>query len=279
MTAIRFARDQWYVAAYRHEVGASLLARTVLGEPLVLYRTEAGEPVALADRCVHRRVPAVAEPARRRPDRLRVPRLHLRRPAAPASPSRRRPAIPRTARRADLPGGRAGLAGLGVDRRPGPGRPGPDPPGALARRARLDHRQRDGAARRPLQPAGRQPARPVARDLPARRLHRHAGGGRDADHHRGRRGRRHRAGQPAHERRRVPAVLRPVDRHRGPDRPAGRTSSTTRRACTCCTAASHRPASSRRPDGTDRDAFHAEIVYAITPSTETSTYGLLGGVP
>jgi vanillate O-demethylase monooxygenase subunit len=52
-----FARDQWYVAAYGAEVGRELLARTVLGEPLVLYRTEAGAAVALADRCVHRRYP------------------------------------------------------------------------------------------------------------------------------------------------------------------------------------------------------------------------------
>ncbi|GAB3804931.1 Rieske 2Fe-2S domain-containing protein [Micromonospora zhanjiangensis] len=52
-----FARDQWYVAAYDSEVGRDLLARTVLGEPLVLYRTGAGEAVALADRCVHRRYP------------------------------------------------------------------------------------------------------------------------------------------------------------------------------------------------------------------------------
>jgi vanillate O-demethylase monooxygenase subunit len=27
-----------------------------------------------------------------------------------------------------------------------------------------------------------------------------------------------------------------------------------------------------RPDGTDPDGFHLEVVYAITPSTETSTY-------
>jgi vanillate O-demethylase monooxygenase subunit len=27
-----------------------------------------------------------------------------------------------------------------------------------------------------------------------------------------------------------------------------------------------------RPDGTDPDGFHVEVVYAITPSTETSTY-------
>ncbi|GGV27864.1 Rieske 2Fe-2S domain-containing protein [Actinomadura sp. LOL_016] len=52
-----FARNQWYVAAYGEEVGDGLLARTVCGEPLVLYRTGAGEAVALADRCVHRRFP------------------------------------------------------------------------------------------------------------------------------------------------------------------------------------------------------------------------------
>ncbi|MEU9201333.1 aromatic ring-hydroxylating dioxygenase subunit alpha [Streptomyces sp. NPDC048332] len=52
-----FARDQWYVAAWSTEVGRELLGRTILGEPLALYRTEDGRPVALADRCVHRRFP------------------------------------------------------------------------------------------------------------------------------------------------------------------------------------------------------------------------------
>jgi vanillate O-demethylase monooxygenase subunit len=55
MTA--FVRNQWYVAAYGYEVGRQLLARTILGEPLVFFRTAAGQPVALADRCVHRRYP------------------------------------------------------------------------------------------------------------------------------------------------------------------------------------------------------------------------------
>jgi phenylpropionate dioxygenase-like ring-hydroxylating dioxygenase large terminal subunit len=52
-----FVHHQWYVAAYSAEVGRDLLARTILGEPIVFYRTEAGEVVALADRCVHRRFP------------------------------------------------------------------------------------------------------------------------------------------------------------------------------------------------------------------------------
>jgi phenylpropionate dioxygenase-like ring-hydroxylating dioxygenase large terminal subunit len=52
-----FARNQWYVAAYGREIGRELFSRTILGEPLVFYRTEAGDVVTLADRCVHRRYP------------------------------------------------------------------------------------------------------------------------------------------------------------------------------------------------------------------------------
>ena len=49
-----FARNQWYVAAYGTEVSRRLLGRTICGEPIVFYRSAGGEPVALADRCVHR---------------------------------------------------------------------------------------------------------------------------------------------------------------------------------------------------------------------------------
>src|SRR3954452_4390309 len=52
-----FARDHWYVVASSAEVGENLLARTVLGNHLVLYRTKSGAPVALPDRCPHRRYP------------------------------------------------------------------------------------------------------------------------------------------------------------------------------------------------------------------------------
>jgi vanillate O-demethylase monooxygenase subunit len=52
-----FLRNQWYVAATAQELGRSLLARTILSEPLVFYRTEAGVPVAMEDRCPHRRAP------------------------------------------------------------------------------------------------------------------------------------------------------------------------------------------------------------------------------
>ncbi len=50
--------NAWYVAAWSHEVEPGrLLARTVIDEPLVLYRTAAGEIVALEDRCCHRFAP------------------------------------------------------------------------------------------------------------------------------------------------------------------------------------------------------------------------------
>ena len=52
-----FVHDCWYVIAIRSEVSHELRGITVLGEPLVYYRTEAGEVVVLDDRCAHRRFP------------------------------------------------------------------------------------------------------------------------------------------------------------------------------------------------------------------------------
>lgn len=52
-----FVRNTWYVAAWVEEVGRDLLARTILNTPVVMYRTEAGVPVALEDVCPHRYLP------------------------------------------------------------------------------------------------------------------------------------------------------------------------------------------------------------------------------
>jgi phenylpropionate dioxygenase-like ring-hydroxylating dioxygenase large terminal subunit len=50
--------NQWYAAALESEVsGSRMLARTLCGAPVVLYRDPAGRPVALQDRCWHRLVP------------------------------------------------------------------------------------------------------------------------------------------------------------------------------------------------------------------------------
>ena len=55
--SIPIVRDQWYVAAYGSEVTRTFLARTICNEPIVFYRGQDGTPIALADRCVHRRFP------------------------------------------------------------------------------------------------------------------------------------------------------------------------------------------------------------------------------
>jgi phenylpropionate dioxygenase-like ring-hydroxylating dioxygenase large terminal subunit len=52
-----FLRNYWYVAASDTEIGRKPLARTILGEPVVLFRTEAGKPIAFEDRCAHRHLP------------------------------------------------------------------------------------------------------------------------------------------------------------------------------------------------------------------------------
>jgi phenylpropionate dioxygenase-like ring-hydroxylating dioxygenase large terminal subunit len=58
-------RDQWYVAAYGTEVGSeNLLARTICGEPIAFWRTRSGQVTAVPDRCVHRRFPLSEPPSR-----------------------------------------------------------------------------------------------------------------------------------------------------------------------------------------------------------------------
>ena len=53
-----FVRNTWYVSAWSHEVnGPKPFATMVLGERIVLYRTEGGRVVAFEDRCVHRLAP------------------------------------------------------------------------------------------------------------------------------------------------------------------------------------------------------------------------------
>ncbi|HZD20544.1 MAG TPA: aromatic ring-hydroxylating dioxygenase subunit alpha [Burkholderiales bacterium] len=54
---MKFLRESWYVAARAVEVTRQPLARTLLDEPVVLYRGEDGTAVALEDRCCHRHLP------------------------------------------------------------------------------------------------------------------------------------------------------------------------------------------------------------------------------
>jgi phenylpropionate dioxygenase-like ring-hydroxylating dioxygenase large terminal subunit len=51
-------RNCWQVAAFSREVvGGQLFARRICDEPIVLYRSMTGAPVALEDRCAHRAAP------------------------------------------------------------------------------------------------------------------------------------------------------------------------------------------------------------------------------
>ena len=55
-----FVMNDWYVAAFADEIQHQLLARTLLGQRLVFYRTPGGQVVALQDRCPHRSMPLSA---------------------------------------------------------------------------------------------------------------------------------------------------------------------------------------------------------------------------
>lgn len=50
-------KNRWYPAAWSHEVGHSLLARTFFGERTVLFRKASGDPAMLLDRCPHKGAP------------------------------------------------------------------------------------------------------------------------------------------------------------------------------------------------------------------------------
>ncbi len=52
-----FLRNAWYVAAWENEVGDAPFGRTILNEPVVLFRQSDGHVVALEDRCCHRHLP------------------------------------------------------------------------------------------------------------------------------------------------------------------------------------------------------------------------------
>ena len=53
-----FLKNSWYVGAWADElVPGALLGRTILGEPVLFYRSADGEVAALEDRCCHRSLP------------------------------------------------------------------------------------------------------------------------------------------------------------------------------------------------------------------------------
>ena len=51
---LTYPRNQWYVAAAGPEIGRTPIHRRILGKDIVLFRTEAGLPVAMSNWCPHR---------------------------------------------------------------------------------------------------------------------------------------------------------------------------------------------------------------------------------
>ncbi|SEJ99001.1 vanillate O-demethylase monooxygenase subunit [Sphingobium sp. AP50] len=49
--------NSWYCAGWAHDLGDQLIVRTMLDIPVLLYRTQAGIPVAIKDECPHRFAP------------------------------------------------------------------------------------------------------------------------------------------------------------------------------------------------------------------------------
>ena len=74
-----YLRNAWYVAAWSDGRRRRLLGRTILKEPVVLYRKADGEVAALADRCPHRFAPLQhGQDRRRRPHPVPLSRSGIR---------------------------------------------------------------------------------------------------------------------------------------------------------------------------------------------------------
>jgi vanillate O-demethylase monooxygenase subunit len=66
-----FLRNAWYAAGWETDLTDTPVARTLLDEPVVIYRGAGGEPIALADLCPHRFAPLSL--GRVEGDRIRCP--------------------------------------------------------------------------------------------------------------------------------------------------------------------------------------------------------------
>lgn len=54
---MRFLKNTWYAAAWSGEISRDLFTRTILSEPVLLFRKENGQAVAMGDTCPHRFAP------------------------------------------------------------------------------------------------------------------------------------------------------------------------------------------------------------------------------
>ena len=74
-----WVRNAWYVAGWSPEFAPGAIhARTIIDQPIALYRTADGGLAALEDRCCHRFAPALDGPAGGRRPALHVSRAEVR---------------------------------------------------------------------------------------------------------------------------------------------------------------------------------------------------------
>ncbi|HUT51699.1 MAG TPA: aromatic ring-hydroxylating dioxygenase subunit alpha [Alphaproteobacteria bacterium] len=52
-----FVRNAWYIAAWPEELAEGIVSRTIMNQPLVIFRDTEGTAAALEDRCCHRGAP------------------------------------------------------------------------------------------------------------------------------------------------------------------------------------------------------------------------------
>ena len=267
---MKYPMERWYVVAAGDDIGSAPLARTVCGEPLVLYRTTEGTPVAMNDRCPHRGFPLSAGSLCG--DEIQCGYHGLRfGPDGSCTFAPGQDRIPSRADVCDPTVGGDGAVGVGLDGRPRRRRPRAITGDAVVRGSQDGPRPRHGAARRPLRTARRQPARPVARDLPARRLDRHTGGRRESDHDDRRRWTR----GVVHVSRHMESVECPAfyTGSTGLASPIDRWQDIEYHAPGCYILHVRVAPHGSVPDGEtdDRDAAHLEVLYAITPIDEHRT--------
>ena len=112
-----FLRNCWYVAGWSHHFPEDgLVTRTILGDPIVLYRKRDGGIVALENRCCHRHAPLSR--GRKEGDDLRCMYHGLKfAPSGKCIEIPQQDIIPSTAVVRSYPVRRAGLLGMALDGR------------------------------------------------------------------------------------------------------------------------------------------------------------------
>ena len=114
-----YLRNAWYCAAWSDDLGdGGVLGRTILKEPVVVYRQGNGEVVALEDRCAHRFAPLEhGHDRRRQPHPVPLSRAGIRQDRRLRAPTARQQEHSVAGAGEELSGDREAQGDLGLDGR------------------------------------------------------------------------------------------------------------------------------------------------------------------